>query len=231
MKILELRENQLNNTLVFETLGQPEKEREFKLSNLKSWGFDLVFGKIDGKETFYTMPEGQKKPGDTYQLEGHNFKVEELLNKLPENSKVFAHIKMHEGTAILIVELKKEGEEDTEVLQHKAGTILLPFLKKQQCTKVIEALRNLGSAAELRIQNGQEGKPLPYNELPPHIIKFLKEAKKIEKTTEFGRLALAYFGQNKDKSSRFQVSWFLPTISLFDQSIVKNLNLVLDFLK
>jgi len=50
--ITELREAQLLNTLVFETLGNPEREREFKIKQLKKWGFDLVFGKIDGEETF-----------------------------------------------------------------------------------------------------------------------------------------------------------------------------------
>ena len=35
--ITELRLAQLLNTLVFETLGQPEREREFKIKSLKKW--------------------------------------------------------------------------------------------------------------------------------------------------------------------------------------------------
>ncbi|NPA88381.1 MAG: TIGR00703 family protein, partial [Epsilonproteobacteria bacterium] len=51
--ITELRREQLLNTLVFETLGAPEREREFKIKSLKKWGFDLVFGKKDGEETYF----------------------------------------------------------------------------------------------------------------------------------------------------------------------------------
>jgi uncharacterized protein (UPF0128 family) len=45
MTITDLKELNAINTLVFETLGQPEKEREFKLKSLKKWGFDLLLGK------------------------------------------------------------------------------------------------------------------------------------------------------------------------------------------
>jgi uncharacterized protein (UPF0128 family) len=49
----------------------------------------------------------------------------------------------------------------------------------------------------------------------------LREAKKIEKEAGFGRIALSYWGENKDVEPRFRVSWLLPTIALFDNSIAE----------
>ncbi len=223
MKIKELREIQVNNTLVFETLGQPEKEREFSLASLKRWGFDLIFGKKDGNQTYFTAAKDQKKAGDSYKEGENTFEVTELLESLPKNKKVFAHIEMMEGIAHLVVQLR-EGQENIEILRLPAGTILLAFLKKRKCHRLIEALRSLGSAAELRRQRGQEGKPVPYNKLPSWAKKFLKDAKKIEKETGFGRISLAFFGKNKDGDPRFNISWFLPTIALFDTNLAEKID-------
>ncbi len=110
-RILELKLEQAINTLVFETLGQPEKEREFKFKSLKRWGFDLLFGKKDGKDTFFTAEYGQKKKGDTYTLDDVKYEVEEVLTEMPKNKKIFAHIEMVEGRAYLIAQLR-EGDEN-----------------------------------------------------------------------------------------------------------------------
>ena len=219
--LTELRENMLLNTLVFETLGNPEKERQFKLKQLKKWGFDLVFGKKDGIETYFATKD--KKEGESFESEGSTYEVTEILKELPKNTKVYAHIEMIEGRAWLYVDLREE-EMNTPILQIPAGEILVAFLKKHKFIHLLEALRNLGSAASIVKHSGEEGKPLSFDELPPVPRRFLREAKKIEKEMGFGRLALAYFGENKDGKARYWMQWLVPTIALFDEHIAQKID-------
>jgi len=214
--ITELRREQLLNTLVFETLGEPSREREFKIKSLKKWGFDLVFGKKDGEETFFAATD--KKAGDKYMENEVEHEVIEVLKELPKNKKMYAKIEMMEGKAYLYVYLR-EDDIDTPVLHIPAGEILLAFLKKHKFIRIIEALRNLGSAASLVKKHGDEGKPLPFEELPPVARRFLRDAKKIEKEMGFGRVALAYFGENKSGEARYWLEWMVPSIALFDEQI------------
>jgi hypothetical protein len=219
--ITELRREQLLNTLVFETLGAPEKEREFKIKSLKKWGFDLVFGKKDGEETFFAAAD--KKAGDKYTENDVEHEVVEVLKELPKNKKMFAKIEMIEGRAYLYVYLR-EDDIDTPVLHVPAGELLIAFLKKHKFIHVIEALRNIGSAASLVKKHGDEGKPLTFEELPLVPRRFLREAKKIEKEMGFGRVALAYFGENKSGEARYWMEWMVPTIALFDEKISEKID-------
>jgi len=77
--ITELRMAEILNTLVFETLGQPEKEREFKIKSLKKWGFDLIFGLKDGEETFFAASD--KKVGDKYEENENTYEVKRNFRK------------------------------------------------------------------------------------------------------------------------------------------------------
>ncbi len=126
MTITELREIQALNTLVFETLGQPEKEREFKFKSLKRWGLDLIIGKKDGKETFFVSEYGKRKAGDIYDEEGVHYEVTEILYEMPKNKKLFAHIEMENGRAYLVGELR-EGNENIEILRLPAASLLLAY--------------------------------------------------------------------------------------------------------
>ncbi|EDM23526.1 TIGR00703 family protein [Caminibacter mediatlanticus] len=220
--ITEVRESMLLNTLVFETLGQPEKEREFKLKSLKKWGFDLVFGKKDGEDAFFGVEEG-KKVGDKFNKDDVEYEVKEILEKLPKNKKMFAKIEMVEGRAYLYVYLR-EDDIDTPILYIPAGEVLLAFLKKHKFIKIIEAIRNIGSAANLVKKHGDEGKPVSFEELPPVARRFLRDAKKIEKEMGFGRVALAYFGENKSGEARYWLEWMVPTIALFDEKISEKID-------
>ncbi len=221
--ITQLKESMLLNTLVFETLGQVEKEREFKIKSFKKWGFDLVFGKKDGEETFFGIKENSKVAGESYKQEDNFYEVKEVLKKLPKNKKMFAKIDMIEGRAYLYVYLR-EDNIDTPILNIPAGEVLLAFLKKHKFIKVIEALKNIGSATTLIKKHGDEGKPLAFEELPPIPKRFLRDAKKIEKEMGFGRVALAYFGENKSKEARYYLEWMVPTIALFDENISQKID-------
>ncbi len=230
MKVKELREIQALNTLVFETLGKPESEREFRFDSLKRWGFDLIAGKKNGESTFFISEYGKRKKGDTYEEEGSKFEVFEVFDKMPEKKKLFAHIQMIEGRAYLYGELR-EGKKNLKIIHLPAASLLMAFLKKHRLFNVIEAIRNVGTATELVKQRGQEGKPYLFEKLPNIARNFLREAKKVEKEAGFGRVALAYFGENKDKDPRFRVSWLLPTISLFEINISEKVDKILEALK
>ena len=226
MNLTELRELQALNTLVFETLGQPEKEREFKFKSLKRWGLDLILGKKGGEETYFVAEYGKRAKGDVYEEEGVKYEVSEILEELPKNKKLFAHIEMENGRAYLVGELR-EGEHNIEILRLPAASLLLAYFKKHRLHHLIEALRNVGTATELVKQRGQEGKPYPFEKLPNVARRFLREAKKVEKEAGFGRVALAYFGENKDGDARFRVSWLLPTIALFEIDIAEKADKIL----
>ncbi len=220
MDIHQLRELQVLNTLVFETLGQPEKEREFKLKSLKRWGFDLILGTKGGKTTYFTAKTNEREVGDIYTEDNIEYKVDEILTELPKNKKIFAHIEMNQGTAYLVGELR-EGDNNIEILRVPAGVILLAYFKKHKLHHLIEAVKNVGTATELVKQRGQEGKPVPYEHLPNVARRFLRGAKDVEKEAGFGRVALSYWGENKDGDARFRISWLLPTIALFDIDIAE----------
>ena len=230
MSVLELRELQALNTLVFETLGQPEKEREFKFKSLKKWGLDLILGKKGGKSTYFVAEYGKRKSGDIYEESGVKYEVDEILYEMPKNKRLFAHIEMEDGRAYLVGQLR-EGNENIEILRLPAASLLLAYFKKHRLHHLIEATRNVGTATELVKQRGQEGKPYPFSKLPNVARRFLREAKKIEREAGFGRVALAYYGENKDGDARFRVSWLLPTIALFEIDIAEKADKILGAFK
>ncbi len=229
MSLMDLREVQALNTLVFETLGQPERAREFKLKSLKSWGFDLLYGKKGGKSCYFTS-EKARKVGDKYTEGGVEYEVEKVVSKLSTKQKIFANIEMELGRAYLVAELWEE-EGSTEILRVPAASLLVALFKKNRYGNLLEAVRNVGTTTELIKKKGEEGKPLPYEELPGEVIKFLRKAKSIEKDAGFGRLALAYFGKNKEGRPRYWLSWLLPTIALFDLELASKVNKCLDVWK
>lgn len=49
----------------------------------------------------------------------------------------------------------------------------------------------------------------------------------MEKDMGFGRVSLAYFGENKDGDARFWLSWLVPTIALFEINIAEQIDKLL----
>ena len=88
MKAAELKELIALNTLVFETLGKPEKERSFSFGTLKRWGLDLLKGKKQGIETYFTSETGKHTRGEAFDENGEHYEVSEILNKMPAKKKV-----------------------------------------------------------------------------------------------------------------------------------------------
>ncbi len=220
MSVEELREIQSLNTLVFETLGQPERAREFKIKELKRWGFDLLWGKMAGEETYFTAEAGKRHVGEKYMEGGIEYEVLEVLEEIPKNKRFLAHVETQQGRAYIVGYLR-EGEEDTVILDVPAGPLLLNFFKKNNLRNLVSYLRNVGIVSEFVKQRGQEGKPVPYEELPNVARRFLRSARELEKEAGFGRVALAYYGEDKEERPRYRISWLLPTIALFDLELAQ----------
>ena len=214
-------EEVLRNTLVFETLGEPQKAREFKLKALKKWGFDLIFGKINNQECYFASANRQE--GDKFVSDDNEYEVVSILKELPKNTKILANIEMIEGVAYLSVKLE-ENVTLQEILKIEVAKVLFAFLKKHKLAKLLETIKSIGSASNLVKGEKKEGIPKEFSQLPPVPRRFLREAKKVEKEMGFGRVTLAYYGENKDGKPRFYLEWLIPTIALFDESIAQKVD-------
>ncbi len=220
MKQADLNELIALNTLVFETLGKPEKERNFSFGSLKRWGLDLLKGKVQGTETYFTSEIGKHEKGESYDSDGRHYEVTEVMNKMPGKKKIYAHIEMLNGRSFLVAQLR-EGQDNIEIVRIPVASMLATYFKKHKLFHLANAMVNVGTAIELAKHQGQKGKPVPFENLPDKVRRFLREAKKIEEKSGFGRLALSYFGKNKDGDDRFRLSWLLPTIAILDLDIAE----------
>ncbi len=108
------------------------------------------------------------------------YEVSGVLEELPKNKKLFAHIEIESGRAYLVGELR-EGTNNVEILRLPAASLLLAYFKNHKLQHLIEALKNVGTATELVKQRGQEGKPYPFEKLSNIARRFLREAKKLKK--------------------------------------------------
>jgi len=137
---------------------------------------------------------------------------------------------MEQGTAYIVCNLRLD-DKDTCILRTPAGLLLMSYLRKHKFGNIIKYIKNIGISSEIIISNGAGGSPYSYQELPNEIRRFLRSARKIEKETNFGRLAIAYYGETKDKKDRCLISWLLPTICLFDSDIAKKADNTLGMIK
>ncbi|NPA32966.1 MAG: TIGR00703 family protein [Aquificae bacterium] len=216
----ELRELIALNTLVFETLGNPPTEREFDFHALRRWGLDLLFGKKDGRDAFFVSDIGKRSSGDVYEEGGSRYEVLEVLSELPKGSRLVARVVSSEGSSFVVGSLIY-GESSQEIFRIPAPSMLMAFFLRNRLFHLANCLRSVGILTEFVHSRGQEGKPLPYRALPNVARRFLQNAKKIERDAGFGRVALAFFGKNREGDHRFRVSWILPTIALFDIDIAE----------
>lgn len=228
-RLLELKERLFLDTLVFETLGEPAEERMFRYRDLRRWGFDLLSGRRAGIRCRFLAPAAEgRKAGDRYEVGEESFEVEEVLGDLPADTRLLGRIAMREGRAWLALALR--GAEDTALAEVPAGELLLGYLRATRRHRLLAALRNIGRLAELVQSNGQEGRAQPYDALPANFRTFLREARETARVQGAGRVALAWFGRNKDGKSRYRLSWLVPTLLLFDADIAERMDKLLDAL-
>ncbi len=229
-RLLELKERLFVETLVFEHLGDPPEERRFRYRDLERWGFDLLSGRRQGKRSRFLAPASEaRKVGDVYESGAERFEVEEVLEDLPPDSRLLGRIVMRDGCARLRLSL--EGSDGSELGELAAGELLLGYLRASRNHRLLAALHDLGRLAELVSSNGQEGRAQPFDRLPGGFRQFLRHARELGREWGAGRIALAYFGRNKDGKPRYRLSWLVPTLALFDVSTAENIDKLLDSLR
>ncbi len=237
-EVLTEKEEMALGTLVFETLGQPEKAREYNVKLLKRLGIDLLYGMKGGQMTYFSAPTSDnRQPGDTYEdEEGIQYEVKSVVEELPKNAKLWAHIEGYHGMAYLIVNLVIEDDnleepQVIEVVRTPAASLMLAFFKKNKWAHLIDAFHSVGVTVAFEKSRGQKGRLHTFDELPGVARRFLREARKLEKKVGFGRIEFAYLGENKDGDMRYRMRWMLPTVALFDRNIAEKADKVLALLK
>jgi len=224
---LEFKLKHAERTLVFEKTGNPEKEKEFEITSLRDWGFDLLLVWHRGRLTYLIQREGLRKKGETFTHEEEEYIVEEVLEELPRGTSIYAKVEEKEGIAHIVVEIrqtKKRWGEGTLLLNVPAGELLIAFFRKKGFDRLYRYFESAGVTTEFFHQRGQPTIPLPYEKLPAGAKDFVKRVKEIFELAGFGRLSLAYYGKDKNKDSKYRVSLTLPTVDLFDLWIAEKLN-------
>ncbi len=215
-------------TLVFETIDVPANSRTIKAKTLKSWGFDLIKGTIDGQASWFVSATEAHQAGDSYTEGSNAYTVDEIVNELSPKQQIEVAIELVEGTAYLAGILRDEDGVGHEIFMLPAALTLSAFLKKQRCEKLATTIRSVGTLTGIVTHKGEHGKPLTYDALPNEFKRFLKDARKqVAKKTGSSRIALACFGENKDRVPRYWLSWMLPTIDLLDSAIAKKVDQLL----
>lgn len=224
---LEFKLKHAEQTLVFEKIGNPEKEREFELRSLRDWGFDLLLVWNRGRLTYLLQEEGLRKKGESFTHEEEEYTVEEVLQELPKDTSIFAKVEEREGRAYILVEVrhvKKKWGEGSLILNVPAAELLIAFFRKKGLDRLYNYVESVGITTEFFAQRGQPTKPLPYSKLPAGAKDYIRRIKEIFDLVGFGRMSLAYYGKTKDKDNRFRTFVTLPTVDLFDLWIAEKLN-------
>jgi len=224
---LEFKLKHAERTLVFEKLGNPDREREFEIHSLRDWGFDLILVWHKGKLTYLLQEQGLRSKGETFIHEEEEYTVEEILEELPKETSIFAKVEEREGQAFIMVEIrqiKKKWGEGTLILNVPAPELLIAFFRKKGLDRLYNYVESIGVTTEFFHQRGQPTIPLPYKKLPAGVKDFINRTKEIFELTGFGRLSLAYYGKDKNKDSKYRLFLTLPTIDLFNLWLAEKLN-------
>jgi len=217
------------NTFVREIWSEIPEETEVKLKSLKAWGFDLIHGLRNGKDTFFTSEiEKGREVGDVYEEKGETFEVKEIVSELPKNSKLLIRVGLEERRGIIRAYYKAEKEEEILLFTLPAAELLLAYFKKRKFFHLLEAFHSSGYTTEFIQKNGEVGKAYDFSDLPNKMRRALREAKDVlKKYTGSGRFTLVYFGTNKDGDDRYIVTWLIPTIHLFNVDVAEHIDKLL----
>ncbi len=226
-RAFELKYSVVMETLLFETMERPPRSIEFSFKDLERWGYNLAKGTRENKPAYFLVEiEDAHKVGDQFKEGERSFEIETMLDKFPEDTKMFGHIEMAEGTAWFALEFKGEVSE-RQLGYIPASELLLYYLSKHHLDYLIKTLQGVGIMTELEFSKGQSGRAIPREDIPAKFKKFLRSAHKIGKDMGCARVALTYFGQNKDGKDRFRINWLVPTLSLMELDRAKKIDKLL----
>lgn len=215
---LQSRSAQLAHTLTVEKWAELPTEMEVKFKALKHWGFDLIAGRRNGEDTWFVAEADRYRAGDAFDQNGHHHEVSEVLTGLPANTRLTVVITSEEHEAQVEALLWDEAaQRSVSLFRLPATEVLLAMAKKQNLPQLLMHLHSVGLTAEVQKKHGEQGRSVPFEDLPPAQRRVLREARDIlRKHVPAGRFELSYFGENKDGKARYQASFLLPTLSLMD---------------
>ncbi len=229
-RVFEVKSATVMETLVYEWIVTPEERIEFHYADLEHWGYDLASGRRDRHGAYFLAEvEEGRRAGDRYEEEGRCYEIDEVLSALPAEMRLMGRIEMHDGKACLALELSRDQALHA-LGRLPAAELLFYYLDKQRLHRLMGALQDVGRLTTLAHSRGQSGRALPYEALPPEFHHFIREARGIARKMGAGRIALACFGQNKDRRQRFHLTWQVPTLALFDLSYAKRIERLLETL-
>jgi len=226
-RTLEIKHSVLLETRVFEDGGAMPETAGFTFRDLKRWGFDLLSGKREGQSAwFLAEAEEQRRAGENFETgEGH-FEVEQKHDALPDDTRLTGRLIMQDGRAMLALSLEgRVNEKALAVLP--AGEVLAWYLGKEGLHRILGAIRHAGTLTMLEAGHGQEGKAMPLDDMPAVFRRVLREARKLNRESGAGRIALTGFGQAKDGRWRYRLVWHLPTLALFDHGNAERIDQLL----
>ncbi|CDM65108.1 TIGR00703 family protein [Pyrinomonas methylaliphatogenes] len=227
LRKLALKHERALNTFLREAWGQIPEERETKLKSLKAWGFDLLTGLRDGRDSIFVAEAGQHKVGETYEEEGERFEVRRVIEDL-KGAKLRIRVELEDRRGVIRAYHRSAEGDDTLLFTLPAGELLLAYFRKRGFGKLVEAFHSSGLTTEFIQSRGQEGRAYAFDDLPAKWRRALKEAQNmLHDRVGVGRFSLVYFGPNKDGDDRYIVTWLLPTIHLFDLDVAEHLEKLL----
>ncbi|RME34428.1 MAG: TIGR00703 family protein [Gammaproteobacteria bacterium] len=226
-RAFEVKYASVLGTLVYELEGEIHESLRFTYRDLKRWGYDLVKGTRDGRPAHFLVEEEERhKAGDAYEEAGESFAIDQVLDALPEESRLLGRIEMIDGTAWLALALDG-GEGEQELWRVPAAELLLYYLSREGLHELLAALDNVGTRTGLIRSRGQIGKALPHHALPRSFVNFLREARKLGREIGDSRITLACFGENKEGRQRYKLGWTLSTLALFDRNRAEKIDRLL----
>ncbi len=224
-RMMELKNQIALNTFVREKWEEIPERIEVKYKNLKAWGFDLAKILKGGQETFQAYEEQTRNPGDSYEQDGQQVEIKEIIENAPPNSKLIIYVTLEERRGVIKAYLQTEKGDEVLLFSTSAGELLLQYFRRKKLMHLIDAFQSSGLTTEFIRKRGSEGKAYDFDSLPPKMRRILREAGDIvRKHTKTGRFSLAYFGENKDKEDRYIATFLLPTIYLFDIDIAEQID-------
>jgi len=226
---LEQKHRQVLNTFVRELWGTIPSGIEVGLKSLKAWGFDLVFGLRGGEEAVFVSATAKgRRAGDVYEEAGETFEVRRILEELPKGARLWVEVALEDRRGVVRAYYRPERGPATLLFALPAAELLLAYFKKRGFGHLLSAFHSSGLTTEFVKRRGEAGRAVAFEALPPKMRRALREAQDtLKKHAGVGRFTLVYFGKNKDGDDRYQVTWLLPTVRLFDVELAEHVDKLL----
>ena len=203
--------------------GEPVREKEFKLKDLKARGLSLYYGEESGGGMEYFLAQSDLEVGDIVESGSVSYRIERVIEKLPRKSKVIATIN-DEG--LIRVYLKLYDIETGEYTEHEiyeayADEILERMTERLKLGEIRNALRGVDILTALE-KGDCFGIGLDLNETIPKYKRIFRSARKLLKELSYGE-----FRMRICDIDNYRVSMRIPTLEILEPNRAKEVDSLL----